>query len=118
MPGHKPLPNVPEMERSALVDRLFGQIEQPIVETRRQAELIQQPRTEIAALKGEKAKPKFTGTGMEAATETPDEKGVGAKASGKCPGSAKRSKSQELTIHETIKVAPRAPLRPYSRFRG
>jgi hypothetical protein len=123
MPGHKQLPNVPKAERSALVDRLLGQIEQLIEQTLRQAELIQQLRDEIAVLKGEKAKPKFKASGMDAATETSDAeeadgKRTGGKENGKRPGSAKRSKSQELTIHEIIKVAPREPLPPHSRFKG
>ena len=33
-------------------------------------------------------------------------------------GSSKRSKTQQLTIHETIKVAPQAPIPEHSRFKG
>jgi hypothetical protein len=62
---------------------------------------MQQLPDEIAVLKDDKAKLKASG--MEAATETPHAE----EANGKRPGSAKRSKSQELTIHETIKVVPR-----------
>jgi hypothetical protein len=96
-------------------------------ENRRQAELIQQMRDEIAVLKGQKARPRFKPSGMDAETE-PDGDGDGSEGgdggdgrglrSRKRAGSSKRSKTQQLTIHQTIKVAPKAPIPERSRFKG
>ena len=111
MPDLKQLPNIAEAERSALVERLLGQVEHLLEENRRQAEIIQQMRDEIAVLKGQKAKPKFKPSGMETETETGpdgdsdgrddedgdsgDDNGAGRKP-GKRAGSSKRSKTQEF----------------------
>ena len=127
----KQLPTIADAERSALVEQLLGQIEHLLEENGRQAEIIQQMRDEIAVLKGQKAKPKFKPSGME--TETgPDgdrdgceeedsgsgeDEGAGRKPR-KRAGSSKRSKSEQLVVHETIKVAPRASIPQGSRFKG
>lgn len=118
MPDHNRLPNIPEGERTALVEQLLEQIEYLIQESFRQAEVIQQLRDEIAVLKGEKAKPKFKASGMETETDTPDGDQGGGKENAKRPGSAKRSKTKQLTIHETRKVPPSRPLPPGCRFKG
>jgi hypothetical protein len=76
MPLKIELPDIPEGQRTLLVDTLLGLIEQLVQENSRQAETIQQLRDEIAILKGEKAKPKFTPSGMnENAGTDSDEKG-------------------------------------------
>ena len=69
MPDLKQLPNMAEAQRSPLVEQLLVQLESVLEENRRQAEIIQQMRDEIAVLKGQKAKPKFKPSGMETATE-------------------------------------------------
>ena len=123
------LPSVAESQRTPLVEQLLGQIEQLLEENRRQAEQIQQLRDEIAVLKGQKAKPTFKPSGMEAETErNGDDDGsdysdsAGHAASQGQPrkraGSAKRRKTQALTIHETLKVPPQAPVPAGSRFKG
>jgi hypothetical protein len=73
-------------------------------------------------LKGQKAKPKFKPSGMETETE-PDGDADGSDADdkddgreGKRAGSSKRSKTQQLTIHETLKVPPQAPIPEHARF--
>lgn len=109
------LPNIPAVEGSPLVEQLLGQIEHLLQETLRQAEVIQQLRDEIAVLKGEKAKPQFKASGMDAETDAP---AGGGQGRGKRPGSAKRSKTQQLTIHETIKVPPSQPFPAHARFKG
>jgi len=133
MSDFKQLPTIADEERSALVEQLLGQIEHLLEENRRQAEIIQQMRDEIAVLKGQKAKPKFKPSGMETETETEpdgdpdgrdDEDGDSGDGDGtdrkprKRPGSAKRSKTEQLEIHETIKVAPTVPIPEHSRFKG
>jgi hypothetical protein len=68
MADPNPLPVIGEAERTPLVEWLLARIEQLLEEQRRQAELIQQLRDEIAVLKGEKARPKFKPSGMEQQT--------------------------------------------------
>jgi hypothetical protein len=124
MPDLKQLPNIAEAQRSPLVEQLLVQLEHLLEENLRQAEIIQQMRDEIAVLKGQKAKPKFKPSGMETETE-PDGDADGSDAEakddgreGKRAGSSKRSKTQQLTIHETIKVPPQAPIPEHARFKG
>ncbi len=103
MTDPNPLPEIPEAERTSLVESLLARIEQLLEEQRRQAELIGQLRDEIAVLKGEKARPKFKPSGMEQQTEPETSEGdadgdTGAGdgtggGSHKRPGSAKRSKT-------------------------
>ena len=69
MPDLKQLPHIAEAQRSPLVEQLLVQLEHLLEENRRQAEIIQQMRDEIAVLKGQKAKPKFKPSGMETETE-------------------------------------------------
>jgi hypothetical protein len=124
MPDLKQLPSIAEAQRSPLVEQLLVQLEHLLEENRRQAEIIQQMRDEIAALKGQKAKPKFKPSGMDTKTEPGgDAGGSDGDANGggrtrKRAGSSKRSKTQQLTIHETIKVAPKAPIPEHARFKG
>jgi len=139
MSDFKQLPNIADTERSALVEQLLGQIEHLLEENRRQTEIIQQMRDEIAVLKGEKAKPKFKPSGMETESKSKsksdgdpdgnpdgnedddsgddDVDGADRKPR-KRAGSSKRSKTGQLTIHETIKIAPTLPIPEHSRFKG
>ena len=129
MPDRKQLPSIAEAQRTPLVEQLLEQIEELLEENRRQAERIQQLRDEIAILKGQKAKPKFKPSGMDRETERGgevdgcDERDSGNDEGGKRqsrkrPGSAKRSKTQHLTIHETLEVAPTVAVPEGSRFKG
>jgi hypothetical protein len=114
-----------EAERTPLVEFLLARIEQLLEEQRRQAELIGQLRDEIAVLKGEKARPKFKPSGMEQQTEpetaegdTGTEAGDRTGGSRQRGGSAKRRKTAQLTIHETVGVSPGGELPAGSRFKG
>ena len=124
MPDLKQLPNIAEAQRSPLVEQLLVQLEHLLEENLRQAEIIQQMRDEIAVLRGQKAKPKFKPSGMETETEPDgdtDGSDAGAKddgREGKRAGSSKRSKTQQLAIHETITVPPQAPIPEHARFKG
>ncbi|NEX22487.1 hypothetical protein G3480_19610, partial [Thiorhodococcus mannitoliphagus] len=53
------LPDIPDAERTPLIEQLLELIETLAETTHRQAETIQQLRDAIAVLKGEKAKPTF-----------------------------------------------------------
>ena len=120
----KPLLNIPDAERTPLVNQLLVLIEQLMQENHQLKETVQQLRDEIARLKGEKGKPKFKASGMDRKTDsgpdasTPDGTGADAKPPGKRPGSAKRSKTKQLEIHEIVKIAPSQPPPPGSRHKG
>jgi hypothetical protein len=120
MPDHDPLPSIPEAERSPLVEQLLALVEHLLQENLRQAEFIQQLRDEIAVLKGEKGKPKFKPSGMDTQSDPVGDAPAGEEHDGpsKRPGSAKRRKTTQLTIHETLAVAPSQPLPAGSRFKG
>ncbi|MEA3643880.1 MAG: transposase, partial [Lamprobacter sp.] len=79
----------------------------------RQQEEIQQLRDEIARLKGQKGKPVINPSALEGNDRSAKQR----KARGKTRA-GKRSKTQTLTIHEHIRVAPQADIPPGSRFRG
>ncbi len=88
----KGLPEIGPEERTPLVVALLEIIQQ-------QQELIQQLRDEIAILKGQKPRPKIQPSRLES------QPGVGTlpdKAGEKRPGSDKRHKNAELTIHKEL----------------
>jgi hypothetical protein len=102
------VPVIPDAEQTPLVQRLLEIIHL-------QAELLQQLRDEIAVLKGLKPKPLITPSPLE--TPTPANPAPGPAANRKRPGSAKRSKTAELTIHEVVIVKPQQ-VPPGSVFKG
>lgn len=124
MSDHDALPTITASQRTPLVEQLLEQIEQLLEANRRQADQIQQLRDEIAILKGQKARPQFKPSGMETASESEDDDDADGEAGGgehpprKRAGSAKRRKTPKLTIHETLKVPPQAPVPAGSRFKG
>ena len=87
----------------ALVSLLVATVVNQAEQLHLAKEQIQALRDEVAILKGEKPRPKIPKSTLE---------GKGAKdeskksEEGKRPGSAKRSKTDELEIHETIKLNP------------
>ena len=100
------LPDVPEEQRTELVGTLLDVI-------RLQQEALQQLRDEIARLKGQKPKPTIKPSKLEQGLQN-EQKGAGT---GKRPGSLKRSKTEELQIHETKRIRPEG-IPPGSRFKG
>ncbi len=92
-----PLPDIPEAERTPLVQQLLEIIHL-------QQERIQQLEDEIARLKGLKTRPRIA----PSALETPPRPPRDPKA--KRPGSAKRAKTAQLTItEETVLRLPDVP---------
>lgn len=110
------LPEIPDSERSPLVEALLGIIESLSETVQRQDEQLGCLKDEIAILKGEKARPKFKPSGMAQAIDgkpTPD----AGEDQKKRAGSKKRSKTQQLVIHEERVIRP-PNLTPGSRFKG
>jgi hypothetical protein len=124
MPIKLNLPDIPETERTPLVDTLLGVIEQLVQENSGQAETIQQLRDEIAILKGEKGKPKFKPSGMEEKAGTHSDGDRDNNGDDACdnnkkrPGSQKRGKKKKLTVHESRIVAPHEEIPDGSVFKG
>ena len=90
------LGKIPEEQKTPLVMELLHIVQQ-------MAEQIEQLRQEVARLKEHKGKPKIPPSQLE---KDPKEK-QNKKSRKKRPGSAKRSKTKQLTIHETISVPPK-----------
>jgi hypothetical protein len=86
------LPEIAPEERTPLVLALLDIIQQ-------QREAIQQLRDEIARLKGQKPKPQIQPSRLEQASTPPP-----AAEGEKRPGSQKRSKNAQLTIHHEVTV--------------
>ncbi|MFO1432590.1 MAG: hypothetical protein U1F76_21055 [Candidatus Competibacteraceae bacterium] len=116
-----PFPDVPADEQTPWVVVLLGLIEKLRETIQQQDEEIGRLKDEIAILKGEKARLKLKPSRMEAATgkeSASAPSGEGADdAVPKRPGSAKRSKTVALQIHQEIRCPPRA-IPEGSRWRG
>jgi hypothetical protein len=86
-----PLPDIPEAEFTPLVRQLLDII-------RQQQDRLEQLEDEVARLKGLKTRPQIAPSPLETPCRPPPEPGR------KRPGSAKRSKTAQLTITEEIVV--------------
>lgn len=106
------LPDIPAAERTPLVESLLAII---CVQQDRIQQLettVQQLRDEIAILKGQKPRPQIQPSILEATkAKTPPKEGD------KRPGSAKRPKTAELTIHHEVPLHPES-LPVGATFRG
>lgn len=117
MKKHHEIPPISAEEATPLVKALVSIIERLQEANQRQASDLQKMRDEIAVLKGEKAKPKFKSSKMDENTNhANDDEGDGEKKIR--PGSAKRGKTAELTIHETKIIPPEKLVPTGSRFKG
>jgi hypothetical protein len=105
------VPEIPEAQRTPLVRQLLEiirlqqeRIQQLEDQVRLQQERIQQLEDEIARLKGLKTRPRIAPSTLETPTRPPRDPNA------KRPGSAKRSKTAELTItEETVIRLPQVP---------
>jgi hypothetical protein len=88
----KGLPEIPPEGRTPVVLALLDMIQQ-------QQELIQQLRDEIAILKGQKPRPQIRPSQLEQPAKPP----VAAEGE-KRPGSSKRPKNAQLTIHREVRL--------------
>src|SRR3954465_11825441 len=105
------LPDIPEAERTPLVRQLLDIIALQQDRIQQLEERLHQLEDEIARLKGLKARPRIAPSSLESPTRPPRD----PKA--KRPGSAKRSKTAQLTI-TTEKVIPLVDKPPGSTFKG
>ena len=98
------LPDINESDRTPIVCLLLDIIAKQAEQLQIAKEQIQALRDEIAVLKGQKPKPKIPQSRLEGKDKDGEEK---KEANGnKRPGSAKRSKTQDLEIHKTITLRP------------
>src|SRR4051794_32298390 len=123
------LPDIPEAERTPLVQQLLDiihlqkrRIQQLEDQVRRQQECIQRLHErvhlledEIARLKGLKARPRIAPSTLETPPRPPRDPKT------KRPGSAKRSKTAQLTVTDEVvvplpDVPPEAVLKGYGDF--
>ena len=91
---------------------------------RERDECIQELQDQIAGLKGEKGKPKIKPSRLEPKEKDPTEQPNSLENPGsdsqkkKRPGSKKRRKTAQLTIHETKVIPPAEEIPPGSEFKG
>ena len=116
---HYEIPPVSPEEATPLVRELVTLINNLLEQNQNQAEEIQQMRDEIATLKRHKAKPKFKSSKMDENTGNDDDDKLDqADEKKKRAGSAKRSKTANLQIHEDRVIAPAEPVPADARFKG
>lgn len=114
------MPAIAPEELTSLVKKLVAMIDALLEANQKLSTEAQQMRDEIAVLKGEKAKPKFKSSKMEEGTNKVDGDAPKSEDGGKPkrPGSAKKSKTAQLQIHEECVIAPAKPIPAGSRFKG
>ena len=111
------LPSIPEEEQTPLVRTLLVLLEQFAERIVLLEEANAALKDEITILKGEKKRPDFKPGGMgKKPTDTPS--GGAGKGKSKRAGSAKKSKTAQLTIDEDVCIAPGTEIPSGSRFKG
>lgn len=112
------IPDIPESERTPLVQSLLEIIELMADKLQKQEEEAAHLKDEIRVLKGEKKRPKFQSGKMDKKTLDKENADKSSKAqSSKRAGSQKQSKNAQLTIHEEEIIAPKL-IPAGSRFKG
>ncbi len=114
------LTEIPQLLLSELSDR-----EQMLWQLlREREEFIKELEDEIARLKGEKGRPKIKASRLEPSKKSSQEEeennneATQKKEKKKRAGSAKRHKTKNLEIHETIIIQPITSPSPHSEFKG
>jgi hypothetical protein len=96
------LPEICPEERTPLVEALLAIIRELLDRNQQLEETVLQLRDEIAILKGQKPRPQIKPSSLESATPPSQQEGSKKEKPDKRPGSAKRSKNAELTIHHKM----------------
>lgn len=112
------LPAIPESEQTPVVKGLLILLEQFYQIIEQQAEEIDLLKDEIRVLKGGKKRPRFKPSQLDKETEKSRKGKAETKKDNKRPGSSKRSKNAQLTIHEDQVIEPKGTIPPGSRFKG
>jgi hypothetical protein len=112
------LPDIPASEQTPVVKSLLVLLEQYSQIIQQQAEEIDLLKDEVRVLKGEKKRPTFKPSQLDKETEKSRKGDTKTTKDKKRPGSKKRSKNAELTIHEDQIIQPTDPIPPGSRFKG
>jgi len=117
------IPQIPPEQQTPLIGQLTELIERMAQRIQEQEEQIGQLKDEVAVLKGEKKRPQFKPSRLDTGTDPKEGTGQGSNSekSGKPrkrPGSAKRSKTAQLVIHEEQVIKPSEPIPAGSRFKG
>lgn len=112
------MPEIPESEQTPVVVELLTLLEQFSLAVQQQAEEIGLLKDEVRVLKGEKKRPTFKPSKLDEETDKPKERDTKTVDDKKRPGSKKRSKNAELTIHEDQVIQPLESVPPGSRFKG
>ena len=112
------LPPIPNDQRTPLVEQLLALIDQLVQRNAQLEETVPHLRDEIAVLKGQKPKPTIAPSRLET---TPPRRPPDPET--KRPGSEKRAKNANLTIHEEVPVhipdtalPPGAVLKDYEEY--
>jgi Transposase IS66 family len=95
------LPPIPPEQHSPLVQSLWALIQQLLDRNQQLEETVLQLRDEIALVKGQKPRPQIQPSSLTSATP-PSQEGSQREKPHKRPGSEKRSKNAELTIHRKV----------------
>ena len=96
------LPEFRPEERTPLVETLLAIIRELLDRNQQLEETVLQLRDEIAILKGQKPRPKIKPSSLESATPPSQQEAAQKEKPDKRPGSEKRSKNAELTIHRRV----------------
>lgn len=112
------LPDIPESEQTLVVKRLLLIIEQLAEQIQRQQEEINLLKDEINILKGQKKRPVFKPGKLDETTDKQTSEQDKDNRSNKRPGSTKKNKNQQLTIHQDKIIQPDMILPLGTRFKG
>ena len=96
------LPEIRPEERTPLVEALLAIIQVLLDRNQQLEETVLQLRDEIAILKGQKPRPQIRPSRLEAASPPSQQAGSLKEGSAKRPGSEKRPKNSQLTVHHTV----------------
>ena len=96
------LPEIRPEERTPLVEALLAIIQFLLDRNQQLEETVLQLRDEIAILKGQKPRPQIRPSRLEAASPPSQQAGSLKEGSAKRPGSEKRPKNSQLTVHHTV----------------
>jgi hypothetical protein len=96
------LPEIRPHERTPLVEALLAIIQLLLDRTQQLEETVLQLRDEIAILKGQKPRPQIRPSCLGSDSPPSPPTGPAKEDSGKRPGSEKRAKNSQLTIHRTV----------------